>query len=144
MADVYLNGKLLGEHRGGFGAFCFEITTNLSASGTNLLAVRVDNTKCAGHRAVERRFFGLWRTLSSGAFDRDGRARISRSPITARPASRGCKRASRKQQAVLDVTAQISNGTKQKQPLTLIATVLDADGNPVATAVKKKSRSRPT
>jgi beta-galactosidase len=40
-----LNGKLLGEHRGGFGAFCFEITTNLSASGTNLLAVRVDNTK---------------------------------------------------------------------------------------------------
>ena len=41
VADVYLNGKLLGEHRGGFGAFCFEITTNLSASGTNSLAVRV-------------------------------------------------------------------------------------------------------
>ena len=45
VADVYLNGNLLGEHRGGFGAFCFEITTNLSASGTNLLAVRVSNTK---------------------------------------------------------------------------------------------------
>ena len=45
VADVYLNGKFLGEHRGGFGAFCFEITTQLSASGTNLLAVRVDNTK---------------------------------------------------------------------------------------------------
>ncbi|HEY1718827.1 MAG TPA: beta galactosidase jelly roll domain-containing protein, partial [Verrucomicrobiae bacterium] len=45
VADVYLNGKLLGEHRGGFGAFCFEITRQLSASGTNLLAVRVDNTK---------------------------------------------------------------------------------------------------
>ena len=25
MADVYLNGKLLGQHRGAFGAFCFEI-----------------------------------------------------------------------------------------------------------------------
>ncbi len=36
---------MLGEHRGGFGAFCFEITTNLSASGTNLLAVSVDNSK---------------------------------------------------------------------------------------------------
>src|SRR4029077_19090330 len=45
VADVYLNRKLLGEHRGGFGAFCFEITTNLAASGTNLLAVRVDNTR---------------------------------------------------------------------------------------------------
>jgi len=43
VADVYLNGALLGEHRGGFGAFCFEVTTNLSDSGTNLLAVRVSN-----------------------------------------------------------------------------------------------------
>jgi hypothetical protein len=31
-------------------------------------------------------------------------------------------------QAVLDVTAQISNGTKQKQPMTLVASVFDADG----------------
>ena len=45
MADVYLNGQFLGEHRGGFGAFCFEITQQLSDTGTNLLAVRVDNTK---------------------------------------------------------------------------------------------------
>ena len=37
VADVYLNGGLIGEHRGAFGAFCFEITTNLSAGGTNLL-----------------------------------------------------------------------------------------------------------
>ena len=43
VADVYLNGKQLGEHRGGFGAFCYEITGELSASGTNLLAVRVSN-----------------------------------------------------------------------------------------------------
>src|SRR5277367_6602716 len=44
VADVYLNGNFIGEHRGAFGAFCFEITTNLSATGTNLLAVRVDNS----------------------------------------------------------------------------------------------------
>ena len=43
VAGVYLNGKLLGQHRGAFGAFCFEITENLSSSGTNLLAVRVSN-----------------------------------------------------------------------------------------------------
>ena len=45
VAEVYLNGKLLGEHRGGFGAFGFEITTQLNASGKNLLAVRVSNEK---------------------------------------------------------------------------------------------------
>src|ERR1017187_3237610 len=43
VADVYFNGKLLGQHRGAFGAFCFEITENLSSTGTNLLAVRVSN-----------------------------------------------------------------------------------------------------
>ena len=26
VADVFLNGRKLGEHRGGFGAFCYEIT----------------------------------------------------------------------------------------------------------------------
>ena len=26
VADAYLNGKLLGQHRGAFGAFCFELT----------------------------------------------------------------------------------------------------------------------
>ncbi|HEY3930802.1 MAG TPA: glycoside hydrolase family 2 protein, partial [Verrucomicrobiae bacterium] len=43
VADVYLNGKFVSEHLGGFGAFCFEITKQLSDSGTNLLAVRVNN-----------------------------------------------------------------------------------------------------
>src|SRR5436190_17462568 len=43
VADVYLNGKWLGQHRGAFGAFCFEITSQLSATGTNLLAVRASN-----------------------------------------------------------------------------------------------------
>ena len=32
VADVYLNGQRLGGHRGGFGAFALEITTNLAAA----------------------------------------------------------------------------------------------------------------
>ncbi len=43
VANVYLNGKHLGEHRGGFGAFIFEVTDKLAASGENELRVRVDN-----------------------------------------------------------------------------------------------------
>ena len=94
VADVYLNGKLLGEHRGGFGAFCFEITNNLSAGGTNLLAVRVDNTKAPGHRAVERGFFRLWRIISAGAFDCDQRRKFHADRITVHRVWSGCKRAS--------------------------------------------------
>src|SRR5882757_6615530 len=44
-ADIYLNGKFLGEHRGGFSAFCFDVTKELTDNGTNVLAVRVDNAK---------------------------------------------------------------------------------------------------
>jgi beta-galactosidase len=43
VADVYLNGTYLGQHRGAFGAFCFEITTNLNRAAENDLRVRVDN-----------------------------------------------------------------------------------------------------
>src|SRR5262245_13584256 len=43
VADVYVNGKLAGQHRGAFSAFCFEITQQLAANGTNLVAVRVSN-----------------------------------------------------------------------------------------------------
>lgn len=44
VARVFLNGKELGEHKGGFAAFCYEITPHLAA-GENLLAVRVDNSR---------------------------------------------------------------------------------------------------
>jgi beta-galactosidase len=42
-ADVYLNGVLLGSHRGGFSAFRFDATPALVA-GENVLAVKVDNS----------------------------------------------------------------------------------------------------
>ncbi len=44
VADVYLNGKHLGQHRGAFGAFCFEITGLCKQDSENLLLVRADNT----------------------------------------------------------------------------------------------------
>src|SRR5580704_4842376 len=42
-ASVYVNGQLAGEHRGGFTAFCFDIT-RLVHRGENLIAVRCDNS----------------------------------------------------------------------------------------------------
>lgn len=44
VTDVYLNGIRLGQHRGAFGAFSFEITQCLDGRGTNDLRVRVDNS----------------------------------------------------------------------------------------------------
>jgi beta-galactosidase len=128
VADVYLNGKSLGEHRGAFGAFCFELTKDLSGSGTNLLAVRVSNAEekdiapLSGDFCV---FGGLYRPVHL----------IEASEISFALTDHGSPgvvwlqtRVSEKE-AVLDVTAQISNPLKTKNALTLTASVLDADGH---------------
>jgi beta-galactosidase len=43
VTDVYLNGTHLGQHRGGFAAFRYDVTSVLT-SGDNVLAVKVDNS----------------------------------------------------------------------------------------------------
>ena len=44
VAKTYLNGELLGEHRGAFTAFCYELTPHLRFGVKNDLRVQVDNT----------------------------------------------------------------------------------------------------
>jgi len=44
VVDVYLNGKLLGQHQGAFSAFCFEITDLIRKDELNILAVKVNNS----------------------------------------------------------------------------------------------------
>lgn len=43
-SDVYVNGKKLGRHDGGYSAFCYEITDVVKYGGDNLIAVRTDNS----------------------------------------------------------------------------------------------------
>lgn len=45
VADVWLNGEKVGEHRGGFAKFRFDVTDRLAASGQNVLLVKVDNSE---------------------------------------------------------------------------------------------------
>ena len=43
VADVYVNGKLLGEHKGAYTRFLYDITDAVHPGADNLLAVKVDN-----------------------------------------------------------------------------------------------------
>ena len=138
VADVYLNGKRLGEHRGGFGAFCFEITTNLSASGTNLFAVRVDNSKFPDIAPLSGDFSvygGLYRPVHLIVTGEENFTPLDHGS----PGVAWLQTSVNETQAVLDVTAQISNGTNKKQAQKLIATVLDASRNSVASSEEKIS-----
>jgi beta-galactosidase len=44
-AKVYINGQNLGEYKGGYTPFSFELTKNINWSGDNVLAVEVDSTE---------------------------------------------------------------------------------------------------
>jgi beta-galactosidase len=45
VADVWLNGEKLGQHKGGFTQFRFDVTDRLAKSGRNSLVVKVDNSE---------------------------------------------------------------------------------------------------
>jgi len=127
VANIYLNGKLLGEHRGGFGTFCFEITKQLSGNGTNLIAVRVDNTKVPDIAPLSGDFSvygGLYRPVHLLVTDEENFTPLDHGS----PGVAWLQTSVGKKQALLDVTAQISNGTKQKQPLMVVASMFDANG----------------
>ena len=44
ITDVYVNGKHMGQHRGGYSTFRFDITDVIEFGTKNILAVKVDNT----------------------------------------------------------------------------------------------------
>ncbi len=79
VAEVFLNGILIGEHKGGFAAICFELTPQLR-EGTNLVAVRVDNSRhedvipLSGDFTV---FGGLYRSVSADHADVNVKTEVS-------------------------------------------------------------------
>lgn len=131
VADVFLNGQKLGAHRGGFGAFCFEITEALASNGKNLLATRVSNAKVpdiaplAGDFCV---FGGLYRPMRLLVTDD-----VCFTPLD--HASSGVfwqQTLVSQSAAVIDFSAEISNGTRTNQSRVLVAKILDAEGKVVA------------
>ena len=44
VSDVYVNGVYIGRHKGGFSAFCYEITRQVRTGRKNSISVKVDNS----------------------------------------------------------------------------------------------------
>jgi beta-galactosidase len=68
-STVYLNGVKLGEYRGGYTPFSFELTEHLDWAGENVLAVEVDSTERPdippfGHEVDYLTFGGIYREVS--------------------------------------------------------------------------------
>lgn len=129
VADVYLNGVHLGQHRGAFGAFCFEVTSQLKLGGTNELRVRVDNSwfpdiaPLAGDFPM---FGGLYRPVQLLVTPT-----VCISPIDY--ASSGVaisQKSVTKERAQVNVTASVLR-SKGSGSATIVVSVVDAAGNQV-------------
>jgi len=68
-STVWINGLLLGEYKGGFTPFSFELTPHLRKDGENVLAVQVDSTERSdippfGNEIDYLTFGGIYREVS--------------------------------------------------------------------------------
>lgn len=127
VADVYVNGRHVGEHRGGFAAFCFELTPYLQFGQRNRLRVRVDNSRFADVAPLSGDFTvdgGLYRPVHLLVTD----------PVCLTPldyATSGVyltqQRVDR-DQAVVEVETKVSNALAVAAPADVQVELLDATG----------------
>jgi beta-galactosidase len=60
VADLYVNNQWVGQHKGAFGAFCFEITHFLKADTVNVILVKANNEERKDIIPINNRLFGVY------------------------------------------------------------------------------------
>jgi beta-galactosidase len=68
VANVYVNGQYLGQHRGGYTRFVFDATNAITFGGDNVLAVKVSSADCGdclpnGNTRLFKGYGGLYRKV---------------------------------------------------------------------------------
>ncbi|MEY3480075.1 MAG: hypothetical protein RIQ71_850 [Verrucomicrobiota bacterium] len=131
IADVFINRVPVGQHRGAFGAFCFEITPYLKFDGKDSMRVRVDNSRnfdvapMSGDFTV---FGGIYRPVEV----------FSTGEVCVSPTHFGSPgvfltlRQSDQEKAEIEVKTMISSGATSPQSIRLQIEIKDAEGAVVA------------
>ncbi|MDF7823425.1 glycoside hydrolase family 2 TIM barrel-domain containing protein [Pontiellaceae bacterium B12227] len=137
VAEVYLNGQRLGEHKGGFGAFAFEITDHIKLGRKNDLRLMASNAwnamipPLAGDFPI---FGGIYRPVSL----------LVKEPICISPLRNGSHGVFLRQQdvsessATLNVTTLLDNAKNHEARTILTYELIGTDGNVVAKATDQQ------
>ena len=132
VANVHVNGVSIGEHRGGYAAFVFDITDAVSVGGANVLAVRVDNSYTTDVGPESGDF-----TIGGGLTRKVGLLALD--PVHVSPLDFGSpgvyltpKNVSATS-ADLEVKVIAANMDAASRNITLATEILDAEGQVVAT-----------
>ncbi len=130
MAKVYLNEDLLGEHRGGYSAFIFELTNKVRYGEENVIKVVANNEYTLEVLPLFGDFNiygGMYRPVSL----------ILTPQVCISPLDYASPGIYLKQKQVTETLAEIeaevliSNAANQSESVTVVATVFDADGSRV-------------
>ena len=125
VTELFVNGKRIGEHRGGYNGFTFDITDAVKA-GDNLVAVRVNNLWDAklAPRAGEHTF--------SGGIYRNVRIVVTAPLHVAWYGTFVTTPQVSKESGTVNVKTEIVNVSAAAKSTTVRTRVLDADGREVA------------
>lgn len=131
-AEVYVNSKLVGTHKGGYSAFACEIGTALKLGAENEILVKADNTARPDVIPVNHSLFGVY----GGIYRPVWLVVTESSNITvtdcAAPGVYITQKNVSKKSADVTVKVKLDNGTLQPAPLTLENTIYTQEGKRVA------------
>lgn len=140
-AEVWLNGRKLGEHRGGFSRFRFDATTALAPDGKNLLAVRVDNSNPARGSSTSDIFPLAGDFFVHGGLYRPVRL-VMTNPVHITMTDAGGPGVYARTESIgqgkarVGATIKLSNNAPRAAQLVVAASLVEAAGRTVATARK--------
>ena len=136
ITDVHVNGRHIGQHKGGYSTFRFDITDAVKAGKQNVLAVKVDNTVVDDvypQKADFTFYGGIYRDVNLIAAD----------PIHFDLLDHGSsgiyivQESVTREEARLIIRSRIVNDSQEEKRVRLWANILDADHQPVTYAAKE-------
>jgi len=131
VAEVFVNGRPVGTHKGNFAAFCFDATPFLQVGKDNVIAVKVNNSKEADILPLSGDFpifGGLYRPVHLLALDK-----LSVTPLDYASPGVFIKQARVTPEAAeLEIVTEVRNANKSAKTATIRCTVSDGQGNKVS------------
>jgi beta-galactosidase len=136
ISDVYVNGRHMGQHKGGYSTFRFDITDAIHYGTPNVLAVRVDNTivdDVYPQKADFTFYGGIYRDVNI----------IVTNPVHFDLMDYGSngvyivQEVVSKEKAQLNIRSRLVNDSNEEKKIRLWANIFDADHHLVTYAVKE-------
>lgn len=138
VADVSVNGKYLGQHRGGYSAFAFEITDAVTFGEENSIEVKVDNSETDDVLPLGGDFNiygGIYRPVHLIITEK-----VCITPLDfASPGVYLVQKHVTNAMAQIDVLTKISNAFSHAENIEVEVTVFDAEGNHVQSGISNVS-----